>query len=92
MNFLFKWLKRKLSSVEYNHKSAEVPLSLNDTDFNTFQKGIKFSVYNADGGHVIETSYYDQHHNRQTNLYLVTNDQDLGERISHIITIESIKR
>jgi hypothetical protein len=54
--------------------------------------GIRFTIYKADGGHVVETSTYDKHHDRQTNLYIISQDQNFGDRIAHILTFEAIKR
>ena len=56
-------------------------------------KGIRFQVYKATGGMVVETSMYDQHRDRHTNgLYIITDDQDLGKEIAKIITMETLKQ
>ena len=56
-------------------------------------KGIRFQVYKATGGMVVETSMYDQHRDRHTNgLYIITDDQDLGNEIAKIITMETLKQ
>lgn len=55
--------------------------------------GMNFTVYPANGGHVLEYQYYDQKTDRHTNsLHLVTADQDLGQVIGHAITLEMLKR
>jgi hypothetical protein len=56
-------------------------------------KGIRFQVYKASGGTVIETCFYDRHKDRNHNgLYVVTDDKDLGKEIGKIITMETIKQ
>ena len=54
--------------------------------------GMRFEVFKASGGIVIEVKRYDhvkdKHH---LGLYVITNDQDLGNEISKIITIEALK-
>lgn len=56
-------------------------------------KGLNFTIYTADGGHIIETHDYDKVIDRQNNkLYIITNDDDFGEKISHIITYELLRR
>jgi hypothetical protein len=56
-------------------------------------KGIRFQVYKANGGMVVETSTYDRHKDRSYNgLYIITDDQDLGKEISKIITMETLKQ
>ena len=64
------------------------PKSVDSIDSN----GTRFTVYKADGGHVVETRSYDKNHDSQTSLYIVTSEQDLGERLAHIVTYEAIKR
>jgi hypothetical protein len=56
-------------------------------------KGIRFQVYKATGGTVIETSFYDRHKDRHNNsLHVITDDQDLGKEIGKIITMETLKQ
>jgi hypothetical protein len=56
-------------------------------------KGIRFQVYKATGGTVIETCFYDRHKDRNYNgLYVITDDKDLGKEISKIITMETMKQ
>jgi len=55
--------------------------------------GMNFVVYSANGGKIVEFSSYDPHTSRSTrNLYIVTDKEDLGEEIAHIITVESLTR
>jgi hypothetical protein len=54
--------------------------------------GTNFTVYKADGGFVVETSYRDRNHDRHTEMYVITQDQNFGERISQILTYDAIKR
>jgi hypothetical protein len=55
-------------------------------------RGMNFTMYNAMGGWVLEYNFYDekndQHHK---NLHIITDEQDLGQRIAHIISYEQIK-
>lgn len=56
-------------------------------------KGIRFQVYKANGGMVVETSSYDRHKDRHHNsLHIITDEQDLGKEIAKIITMESLKQ
>ena len=55
--------------------------------------GMQFTVYPANGGHVLEYSYYDPKTDRHNNsLHLITADQNMGEVIGHAITLEMLKR
>ena len=64
-------------------------------DLNSLQsseKAIRFSVYNANGGRVVETRKLDARSEREiTGLYVITSDQDFGNEIDKIITLESLK-
>jgi hypothetical protein len=58
---------------------------LNSTSF-------RLSVYGASGGTIIETTKYDRKsdENRHS-LHVVTDDKDLGEELSKIITMEQLR-
>lgn len=57
------------------------------------ERAIQFTVYNANGGRVIETRRYDRKTDRNTNgLYVITSDQDFGREIDKIITMEALKQ
>lgn len=56
-------------------------------------KGIRFQVYKATGGMVIETNFYDRQKDRSYNsLHIITDDQDLGKELAKIITMETLKQ
>ena len=56
------------------------------------EKSIRFSVYNANGGRIVETRKIDPTRARElTGLYVMTSDQDFGHEIDKIITLESLK-
>jgi hypothetical protein len=49
-------------------------------------------VYRANGGTIVETRQYDRRKDENnTQLHVVTCDQDLGDALSKIITIESLR-
>jgi len=53
---------------------------------------LHFKVYSAVGGKVVEFRRYDRKIDRNdTTTYIITNDQDFGERISKIATMEQLK-
>ena len=56
-------------------------------------RGVSFTLYNANGGHVVELRHYDEKADRMKNsLHIVPHDKDLGESLNHIITYEALKR
>ncbi len=54
--------------------------------------GMRFNLYKASGGFVIETRLYDERNDRNINkLHVITEDKDLGEELGKIITMESLR-
>ena len=55
-------------------------------------QGFRLQVYGASGGTIVETTKYDQKkdENRHS-LYVITEDKDLGEELSKIITMEQLR-
>jgi hypothetical protein len=53
---------------------------------------LNFKVYSAVGGKVVEFRRYDRKSDRNdSTTYIITNDQDFGERIAKIATMENLK-
>jgi hypothetical protein len=53
---------------------------------------IRFKVFRANGGTVIQTDQYDRKTDRQyNNLHVIVEGQDLGQELGKIITFESLK-
>jgi len=60
---------------------------------NDRNNGMNFTVFNATGGNVIQFTTYDMTRDRGTsNLYVVTDRENLGEELAQIITRESLTR
>ena len=53
---------------------------------------MSFTIYNANGGYVMEYSKYDERTDRHNQtLHIIPSEQDLGQGIAHIITYEMLK-
>lgn len=56
------------------------------------ETAMRFTVHNASGGRVIQTTRHDRQRDRWINgMYVVTEEQDFGKAIDKIITMESLK-
>jgi hypothetical protein len=56
------------------------------------QATLQFTVYNAIGGKVIEFRRYDNKNDRSDfSMYVVGKDEDFGEKIAKIATLETLK-
>ena len=102
MKFFNRWLLKKLKycwenadEIEYgiNHNQIHMPVGTgNISDVSLRTQGIRFTMYKASGGMVIETeSYNEKTDRRTTGLYVCTNTDTLGEELSKILTLETLK-
>jgi hypothetical protein len=60
---------------------------------NDLNQGMHFTVFKATGGKVVQIHSYDPRTDRtQSNLYVITEQENLGEELAQIITRESLSR
>lgn len=56
------------------------------------RNAVRFTVHHAHGGSVVQTRTYDERKDRNIeNLYIIKNNEDLGEEIAKIITMEGLR-
>jgi len=56
-------------------------------------RGMSFTIHQASGGYILEYSSYDEKTDRHNNaLHIITGDQDLGQGIAHVITLEMLRK
>ncbi len=56
-------------------------------------RGMSFTIHMANGGYVLEYSAYDDKTDRHNhNLHIIPSDQDMGQGIAHIITLEMLRK
>lgn len=68
------------------------PISLDSEGPNIQSQGFRLNVYGASGGTIIETTKYDRKSDdNRHSLHVVTEDKDLGEELSKIITMEQLR-
>jgi hypothetical protein len=67
-------------------------ISVDSEGPNIQSQGFRLNVYSAGGGTIIETTKYDrQKDDHRHSLHVITDDKDLGEELSKIITMESLR-
>jgi hypothetical protein len=90
---MFKRMIKSLvtwSMTENHRHQEEVAISEDTCRISTI--GIRFEVYRANGGTVIETRRNDRRTGDSIyELHVVAGDQDIGEEIGKIITMEALK-
>jgi hypothetical protein len=96
-----KWLKKALwrwtyQGRELDEENCKVSRGLVATRAEEALCGdepvLNFKVYSAVGGKVVEFRRYDRKSDRNdSTTYIITNDQDFGDRIAKIATMEKLK-
>jgi len=97
-----KWFKKMLWRWAYQGQELEessakntVPgrlMSRDECDVVSDDPILNFKVFNAVGGKVVEFRRYDRKNDRNdSTTYIITNDQDFGERIAKIAMMENLK-
>ena len=62
-------------------------------DISNSSSGMRFTIYNANGGKVVQFSQYDSVKDRnRSSLYIVGDKDDLGQELSQIILKEQLSR
>jgi hypothetical protein len=90
MNFLRNLLKNFLypKNKEVAVVSSSVGISCSDQ-----QSYTKLKIFHASGGKIVETEHYDHVKDRYaTQLYIITDVDNLGSELEKILTIEALKR
>jgi hypothetical protein len=71
---------------------SNVGIAIDECSVNLSSQGFRLNIYGASGGTIIETTKYDRKsdENRHS-LHVVTDDKELGEELSKIITMEQLR-
>ena len=86
-----RWLKRKLRDWINDECITLSDRAIRASD-EPDTECIRFKVFRASGGTVIQTDRYDRKSDRQYNgLHVIVEGQDLGQELGKIITYESLK-
>lgn len=99
---VIRWVREdwEQASVDHNEDEYNIsrPIALRrgrtDTCSNTLdsEATLTFTVYNAIGGKVVEFRRYDRKNDRSDHtVYVIGKDEDFGEKISKISTLEVMK-
>ena len=96
------WLRQKLQNFLYPQcpqdneaTEARTPRrgSLISRGSTLDSRGMSFTIHMASGGYVLEYSSYDEKTDRHNhNLHIIPSDQDMGQGIAHIITLEMLRK
>lgn len=98
---MIKWFKKKFKqwSVEAwnsaQEKEVVVSSGIGLVEGNSIRSEpvLTFTIYNAIGGKLVEFRYHDRKNDRiSTQMYIIGKDEDFGEKIAKIATLETLKQ
>lgn len=92
---MVKFIRRKLRNwlIDDSPEKAGQLVARQDCEpISDSEPILNFRVFSAVGGKVVEFRHYDSQRDRShTQTYIITNEQDFGERIAKIATMEILK-
>ena len=100
---MFKWFDKWLAkrarrgAVHLNNEEEDKNmLSCVDDERHLHRNpknAMHFTIYSANGGHVLEYHKYNERNDEdEYTLHLIPNDNDVGQSISHVITLEMLRK
>ena len=97
---MINWFRQKLHNFVFpqdNLVSETRPSGKNrglvSTGRTLDSRGMSFTIHMANGGYVLEYSTYNEKTDRHDHsLHIITSDQDMGQGIAHVITLEMLRK
>lgn len=98
---MIKWFKKKFKqwSIEAwnsaQEKEVVVSSGIGLVEGNSLRSEpvLTFTIYNAIGGKLVEFRYHDRKNDRvSAQMYIIGKDEDFGEKIAKIATLETLKQ
>ena len=88
---IINWLTENNSSNKLGLADVGAVVKQDNARLNS-DATLNFTVYNAIGGKVVEFRRYDRRTDRSDNaVYIIGKDEDFGQKISKIATLEVMK-
>jgi hypothetical protein len=95
---LFRWVNNygsiPVPSEESNYITSKHVFNkkMSSSSDGIAKEGMNFTIHPAAGGYILEYRVYDHPNERSNNkLHIINEDQDLGECIGKIITLEILR-
>jgi len=89
MKLTFKQrIRNWLNSDDYEEDTPQLVAEGSQLD----SDGLRLQIYKASGGYVVETRSYDRVKDRSYNtMHVITEAEDLGERLGKIVMMEALR-
>ena len=89
---LRNWLNNDFNDVISNRKLSKGNTISTRDSTELDGEPLRFNIFRANGGTVVQTHIYDRQKDRSLQqLYIIGHDQDLGESLNRILTMESLR-
>lgn len=80
------------ATVYWNEAKLASPMT-SSGDPRLRSTGMNFTIYNAEGGYVLEYHTYDNKTDTTENrIHIIQDNEDFGDRLAKIITLELLRR
>jgi len=91
-NTLRNWLLSDSSVKQARLRAGNTIAVDEDHESMSSDPTMRFKVYNARGGKIVEFTRYDRQRDRnEHDLYIIRHDENFGERIAKIAMLEGMK-
>jgi len=91
-NMFKRMIKDLVTWSMSDHHQEDIQISERPDEIRISATGIRFEVYRANGGTVVETRRNDRRTGDSLfELHVISSDQDIGKEIGKIITMEALK-
>jgi hypothetical protein len=97
---MINWFRQKLHNFIFPQDNEVVEARTSGRKHNLISRGsqldsrgMNFTIHMANGGYVLEYSTYNDKTDRHDQtLHIIPSEQDLGQGIAHIITLEMLRK
>lgn len=87
---MIKWLRKKVRNWAWTLEDEPIEVGRDNRYLET--NHIRIDIYRGEGGLAVETLVYNKKRDENViGFHIVHDDEQLGEKLSKIITVESIK-
>jgi hypothetical protein len=97
MNWFNRWVNKKIrdsmNQPNVYSNDAKVSIGIDRLDRETFDRpALNFKMHRAESGWIMEVRRYDSRTDRNsTALHIINDEDDLGDNIAKIITMETLR-
>jgi hypothetical protein len=91
-NMIIRWVRDDWENAKHVPATPKLVANQEVEAVSEADPILNFRVFSAVGGKIVEFRRYDRQRDRHDiQTYIITNEQDFGERIAKIATMENLK-